>query len=53
MPMCPPANLKTDSSERIEILAVRVEVKLAGEEEFTDYRKAGQAFLVEGHSSYR
>ena len=39
----PVYEFKTDSSERIEILA--------GEEEFTYYR-AGQAFLVEGHSSY-
>lgn len=42
---------KTDSSERIEILAGECEVKLEGEEGFTYYR-AGQAFVVEGHSSY-
>lgn len=42
---------KTESSERIEILAGECEVRLAGESEFTYYR-AGQAFVVEGHSSY-
>ena len=47
----PAYEFKTESSERIEILAGECEVKLAGEEEFTYYR-AGQAFLVEGHSSY-
>ena len=47
----PAYEFKTDSSERIEILAGECEVKLAGEEEFSYYR-AGQAFLVEGHSSY-
>ena len=47
----PAYEFKTDSSERIEILAGECEVKLAGEEEFTYYR-AGPAFLVEGHSSY-
>lgn len=42
---------KTESSERIEILAGECEIKRAGESEYTYYR-AGQAFLVEGHSSY-
>ena len=42
---------KTESSERIEILAGECEVKLAGQEDFSYYR-AGQGFLVEGHSSY-
>lgn len=41
----------TESSERIEILAGECEVKQAGEEDYTYYR-AGQAFVVEGHSSY-
>ena len=47
----PAYEFKTESSERIEILVGECEVKLAAEEDFTYYR-AGQAFLVEGHSSY-
>ena len=42
---------KTDSSERIEILAGECEIKLANDTDYTYYR-AGQAFIVEGHSSY-
>lgn len=42
---------KTESSERIEILAGECEVKLDGQDSYTYYR-AGQGFLVEGHSSY-
>ncbi|WP_395145052.1 pyrimidine/purine nucleoside phosphorylase [Moraxella atlantae] len=41
----------TESSERIEILAGECEVKRADEDNYTYYR-AGQAFVVEGHSSY-
>lgn len=47
----PEYEFKTDSSERIEILAGECEVMRDGETTFTYYR-AGQAFLVEGHSRY-
>ncbi|WP_230658736.1 pyrimidine/purine nucleoside phosphorylase [Psychrobacter sp. I-STPA10] len=42
---------ETHTSERIEILTGECEVKIAGEDTFT-YHRAGQAFMVAGHSHF-
>ncbi len=43
---------KTNTSERMEIISGNCQVQLKGEKEFSNYR-AGQAFMVEGDSSFR
>lgn len=42
---------KTHTSERMEIVSGECMVRIAGEDEFKNYR-AGQSFLVKGKSSF-